>query len=289
MSYILDALKKSEQERQRGSVPNLQSVQAPSKPPARKPMRWIGLISALLVLSAAFFIYLRQPWNPEVSIKQDVTISSKAPVPEAVVPLPLSTETVKTLPKPKPPQPNLTQPAVKPKAATPMAGGLTPVKPPPERNKRQTKPVIKPVKPVARRIKPKAVVSKKRAMEAPLSADAARQWQKITPSSTSQAAVVIQQPHPQQTKTQPDSRSRLPTAAELPVAIQRVLPGIRISAHIYSDKPASRMVIINDKTLREGETVAGGLTIEEITRDGVIFRFQTRRFRMSKLKVWRKN
>jgi len=288
MSYILDALKKSEQERQRGSVPNLQSVQTPSKPPARKPMRWISLVSALLALSAAFFIYLRQSWNTEVSIKQDVTISSKAPVTEAVAP-PLSTETVKTLPEPKPAQPKLTQPSVKPKKdATPTAGGLTPVKPPPQRNERTTKPVIKPVKPVARQIKPKAAVSKKKAME-PLPVDTARQWQKITPSSTSQAAVVIQQPHPQQTKPQPDSRPRLPTAAELPVSIQRGLPGIRISAHIYSDKPASRMVIINDKTLREGETVARGLTIEEITRDGVIFRFQARRFRMSKLKVWRKN
>jgi len=288
MSYILEALKKSEQERQRGSVPNLQSVQTPSKPPARKPMRWIGLVSALLALSAAFFIYLWQPWNTEVSIKQYMTITSKAPVTEAVAP-PLSTETVKTLPEPKPPQPKLTQPSVKPKKdATPTAGGLTPVKPSPERNERTTKPVIKPVKPVARQIKPKVVVSKKKAME-PLPADTARQWQKITPSSTSQATVVMQQPHQQQTKIQPDSRPRLPTAAELPVAIQRGLPGIRISAHIYSDKPASRMVIINDKTLREGETVAGGLTIEEITRDGVIFRFQARRFRMSKLKVWRKN
>jgi len=287
MSYILEALKKSEQERQRGSVPNLQSVQVPSKPPTRKPMRWISVVSALLALSAAFFIYLRQPWNTEVSIKQDVTISSKTTVPEAVGP-PLSTETVKTLPKPKPPQPKLTQPSVKPKDATPAASGLVLAKPSPEQIKRQTKPAIKPVKPVAQQLKPKVEVSKKRAKE-PLPADTAQQWQKITPSSASQATVAIQQPAQQQTKTQPDSRPRLPTAAELPVAIQRGLPGIRISAHIYSDKPASRMVIINDKTVREGETVAGGLSLEEITRGGVIFQFQGRRFRMSKLKVWRKN
>jgi len=278
MSYILEALNKSEQERQRGSVPNLQSVQVSTRPPVRKRTRWIGLFIALLIVSAASFVYWLQPWKTEILNKQDVTISSKAPVPE----------TVATPSPAKLPQPKLTQPSVKPKDAIPAASGLVLTKPSPEQIERTTKPVIKPVKPVARQKKPKAVVSKKKAME-PLPADTARQWQKITPSSTSQAAAVKKQPHPQQAKPQPDSRPRLPTAAELPVAIQRGLPGIRISAHIYSDKPASRMVIINDKTVREGETVAGGVTIEEITREGVIFRFQARRFRMSKLKVWRKN
>jgi len=287
MSYILEALNKSEQERQRGSVPNLQSVQVPTRPPVRKRTRWIGLFIALLIVSAASFVYWLQPWKTEILNEQDVTISSKAPVPETVA-TPLSAKLAKKLPEPKLPQPKLTQPSVKPKDAIPAASGLVLTKPSPEQIERTTKPVIKPVKPVARQKKPKAVVSKKKAME-PLPADTARQWQKITPSSTSQAAAVKKQPHPQQAKPQPDSRPRLPTAAELPVAIQRGLPGIRISAHIYSDKPASRMVIINDKTVREGETVAGGLMIEEITREGVIFRFQARRFRMSKLKVWRKN
>ena len=62
--------------------------------------------------------------------------------------------------------------------------------------------------------------------------------------------------------------------SELPLAVQQALPAIHIDGHIYDDNPAKRMVIINGKTYREKQQITGGLKLEEITPNGVILNFQ---------------
>ena len=52
-----------------------------------------------------------------------------------------------------------------------------------------------------------------------------------------------------------------------------------ISVHAYSSKPADRIVGINDRLLREGGTVPPGLTLDEITPDGMVFSYKGYRFR----------
>lgn len=42
--------------------------------------------------------------------------------------------------------------------------------------------------------------------------------------------------------------------------------------------PRNRLVDINDRLLREGMTVAPGLTLEQITPDGMIFSYKGYRF-----------
>jgi len=49
-----------------------------------------------------------------------------------------------------------------------------------------------------------------------------------------------------------------------------------LDGHIYDDNPAKRMVIINGKTYREKQQITGGLKLEEITPNGVILNFQPR-------------
>jgi general secretion pathway protein B len=65
---------------------------------------------------------------------------------------------------------------------------------------------------------------------------------------------------------------------ELPSSIRQNLPAFSISALLYSSNPASRMVSVNDQMMYEGQDLAGGVKLEEITRDGVIFRHQKIRF-----------
>jgi general secretion pathway protein B len=45
---------------------------------------------------------------------------------------------------------------------------------------------------------------------------------------------------------------------------------LKISLHSYGPARDSRLVRINDRTLREGETLSPGIKVEEITPDGVI-------------------
>jgi general secretion pathway protein B len=67
MSYILDALKKSDQERQRGAVPNLHTVQMPVARESRRRSRWSSLLVLALLLNAGLLVWWLRPWQPEPS------------------------------------------------------------------------------------------------------------------------------------------------------------------------------------------------------------------------------
>ncbi|MDA8239702.1 MAG: general secretion pathway protein GspB [Nitrospiraceae bacterium] len=66
---------------------------------------------------------------------------------------------------------------------------------------------------------------------------------------------------------------------ELPPALRTALPDLTISGHFFDAIPSSRVVIIGGRTLHEGQAVAPGLKLEQITRDGVVFSYQGYRFR----------
>ena len=53
---------------------------------------------------------------------------------------------------------------------------------------------------------------------------------------------------------------------------------LRLQALIYADAPAERMVFINGRRYREGDSIDGRLRIEEIREDGVELSDQGRRF-----------
>jgi len=72
----------------------------------------------------------------------------------------------------------------------------------------------------------------------------------------------------------------IPPRSELPVTIQQALPKIRIEAHIYDAMPSARMVIINGHMLREDQSLEDGLILEAITETGIILDYQGTRFRM---------
>ncbi len=66
---------------------------------------------------------------------------------------------------------------------------------------------------------------------------------------------------------------------ELPPSLRLTLPDLTISGHFFDSGPSSRVVIIGGRTLREGQTVAPGLKLEQITRDGAVFSYQGYRFK----------
>lgn len=72
----------------------------------------------------------------------------------------------------------------------------------------------------------------------------------------------------------------IPDIDQLPSSVRDDLPEIKISGHVYFDTPEDRLVIVNGKSAREGDTIASGLTLEEITTTGVIFIYENRRFSM---------
>lgn len=101
MSFILDALRKSEHERQRSTVPGLSQV--PLATPAAQLPRWtlvvIGLLAAaVLVLGAAWWQSSREPATIAVAATPMIERRVELPPPVATSP-------------PQPPRPFITAPA----------------------------------------------------------------------------------------------------------------------------------------------------------------------------------
>lgn len=66
--------------------------------------------------------------------------------------------------------------------------------------------------------------------------------------------------------------------AELPLSIQQEIPAMTIPLHAYSSNPVDRLVSINGRMMREGESLAPGLRLEQITPDGLLLSYKGYRF-----------
>jgi ferredoxin len=66
-----------------------------------------------------------------------------------------------------------------------------------------------------------------------------------------------------------------------PPELEREIPPIRIAMHGYTPVARDRLVMIDGALLREGEAVAPGLRLEEITPDGVVLGYKGYRFHRS--------
>jgi general secretion pathway protein B len=127
MSYILEALKKSDQQRQRGATPTLQVAQVTVAAPKRPLFIYYGLLAAVL-LGAGIMIGWLRPWQPEqpppetepIAAKSPISISQQAAPAPLIAPPEMLSKTAQEFPAP-----NLTR-AGQP---VPVAGAMKPNNP----------------------------------------------------------------------------------------------------------------------------------------------------------------
>lgn len=72
----------------------------------------------------------------------------------------------------------------------------------------------------------------------------------------------------------------IPILQNLAKAVRSQLPPLELNIHVYSPTPSRRFVYINSRRYSEGAEVTAGITIEEITSDGVILNHQGILFRL---------
>lgn len=69
---------------------------------------------------------------------------------------------------------------------------------------------------------------------------------------------------------------------ELPDAVRAGVSEIHFSVLVYNKDPAQRFVLIDGQRLAEGDEAQPGVRVEEIRRDGVIFRYRLYNFLVSR-------
>ena len=251
MSYILDALRKSEQLRRRGPASALLAPQATSAP--RRNGRWLSqALLGVALIAGGIVIGALRPWQ----------IAEPPPAAQSgiVEPLP-ALPSAPSAPAPVQGREPLRSEQVLP-AWNSAAVGPTTVE--------REDVVEEPKGPAGQ--KPKASAATQFATKS-----AAREPR---PAAVSRPAKKTAKSEPAARATGEDARNQNVTAIEeLPLAIRQEMPQVAIAVHAYSDVPERRLIGIDDRVLREGETVAPGLVLERITPDGVILRYKDYRFR----------
>lgn len=242
MSYILDALRRADSERERGAVPGLraQPIPAPGLAPRARssPGLWPWLTGALMIVVAGGAAWwgwhderapLAKPTNP-VAAQVRGSVPDVAPlpgVPEVGVPRAATAAA-----------PEAMAPAIVLALPNPPAAAVLPQRGPLAPNTPQT---------------------------------AAR-----ASTARTDPATGLRPP----AASPPPTDGRVPALSELPDDVRRGLPALVVSGATYSESPAHRMLIVNGQVFREGEEPAQGVVLERIQPRSAILRHKGTRFSM---------
>jgi general secretion pathway protein B len=256
MSFILDALKKSENDRQRQTGPALFEVRV-AAPRSKFPLLAVSIVSLLVVnLAVVAWLMLRRPASaavpPATAATPQTQAGAAAPVAQPQAP-PNVPATVQPPPNSLPPaygaqapQQNAypQPPAQTGYAASPSAGGY-PV------GGQSTFPTG-----------PEPMLAAE--PQQPLNPDDYEPARSAPPPGTGAGHV---------TRT---TESGLPNYEE--AALKTEIPVLHMDLHSYSPDPAKRFVLINMKRLYEGQAMPDGVKLEKITNDAVILSYNGTRF-----------
>ncbi len=83
-----------------------------------------------------------------------------------------------------------------------------------------------------------------------------------------------------------DDWKSLPSIAALPSTFKQQIPSLKVSTHIYSSAASFRKVTINGDGAKVGDEISQGLVLDQITEEGVVLSFKGKRFRMNALEAW---
>jgi general secretion pathway protein B len=67
---------------------------------------------------------------------------------------------------------------------------------------------------------------------------------------------------------------------QVPQSVRQDLPEMHITVLVYAEKPQDRFLLINGQRLHEQEALGDGLVLEEIQRDRAIFTYRSYRFHL---------
>lgn len=266
MSYILEALKKSQEERELGRVPTLDTSLFPVRDDSVRVHPWgllaVGLATLAVVIALYAALRAQAPAPAPVQGPPAAAQAAVSAVPEPAVPA------VAAAPEP--------EPAAYPEAREYEAPGD------------EDEPA-----PAAGRAAPKA--------SAPPAPRAAAAQPRPPPRRSSVDAAIP--PRPQRTPVPDDVRADIeafkqevlgvdapppppppaqrnvpPEQLRLSREMEARLPAFLMTVHVYDEDPEKRFVLINALKTVEGERSREGIVVEEIRPGGAVLSFEGHRF-----------
>jgi general secretion pathway protein B len=275
MSYILDALKKAERERAFDRVPDLGVSHEPAPAKARSGplLTGMGIALGLLTIAIVTWALLRTPVDdttmaegPETQTPAAEQVAAPIAAPPVAPATPQAGEPTEIVPAPTTPGDGVAA------APTPAERPLRPLPLPSAPPAPEAEPA--PVAEMATETPPRGTVA-----PAPPSR-VADLPSPVVDRPAADPAAVTPAPSPRAEPTPPEW-SRLPVWPLVHRDLSRhVDGGLVVNAHVYTPQPAGRFVLLNMKKYVEGDRLAEGPTLEEITREGVVLEVPDGRFRV---------
>jgi len=296
MSYILNALRKSEQERQANQPETItEQVLMPPPQKRRKTALLIGGLLAVNLLAVSLLVwYLKN--TDEALVKpqavaqpmQKKAVQKKSAPPIAVEPAdePADSEgNAKQMPVDAvTPVGNMGRPAATPSAKTPSIEELAEVKQAEEQ--KTAKPAQEdkkaPSDPSGQNIsaRPSAASSGREQSRRGIQARSAQR--QLAPEY--EYNLEEEQGVVPETKTEAASAARqeIPLFKDLPYDFRSSVPKMTINVFMYDAKPEDRFVVLNMIKYKAGQTTKDSVEIKEIRADGVVASFGGRVFRIER-------
>lgn len=266
MSYILDALKRSQEERELGNVPTLSSLSAQQEPLRRGqnvPWALSALLLAVVAVAVALYALLRGDGGGLPSAPP-VATAPAVQQPPTVVPTPLA-----------PVKPSVSIAARKPPAKAPPSSPPV-VRQPSAAAQPRVRSVVRPVEQGLETVAPPVPADLKEEVDAFRQRVMGEQEAAITDAAEESAqhedAAAAQSPGEQ------EREEAIPRFRALPSGVQSQIPPHRISVHVYVAEPARRFVILDSQRMVEGDRNDSGLRLEQIRPDGVVLGYGRHRF-----------
>jgi|GEM_PF-5123341 len=242
MSFILDALKRSEQERASNTHnPAIAMDIADTKENHHKRFPWTLLLISLALVAAAVILFLfKQILSTDPVSKQPDSIDN------TVISSPEKNASATTIPE---------QITEKPETRKQPIDEI--LIPPPPLATQSRLPETKQPRPLAQQLQKKPVPAK------PAKA-VTKSLPKPTPEVAKTAATEASKP----------VEDEVPSMQDISDSDQNMLSAYEINTHFYSDTPGKSFALINMKKYREGDSIQGTQNkIEQITADGVVINY----------------
>ncbi|UCC55956.1 MAG: general secretion pathway protein GspB [Gammaproteobacteria bacterium] len=253
MSYILEALKKADQERMVGNVPDLDASHDSGISASRRKTAWFWILGVLVVVNGILVSVLL--------LRNDGTD-------DGTTSLSADSRTIAEVEQPAAPDTNSTRSRVAPRQyRRPQVQAYIPPAAKPA-------PVIVPDAPP---VTP-APVETRATVPEPVEKTADAATGQAAPVSTPVPASALPQPSAATAQPQTGATSGIPDWDDLSLEFRGGFTVPRIDVHVYDSNPQLRFILADLKKYREGDRLENGAMLEKITPEGVQFSFQGTQF-----------